>query len=130
MSRKSVNGVLVVSGIAAVVAFFLPFLDLGGIASASGWEILVADHVELSMRLALLALPLGGIALIGAGATQSPKARWVGVAFGVGVFGYLGFQMVRLFVATTGWGLWITLLAAAAALGAVAMGKGRGKSRA
>lgn len=123
MSRKSVNGVLVVTGIAAVVAFFLPFLDLGGIASASGWEILVADHVELSMRVALLALPLGGLALIGAGATQSDKARWVGVAFGLGVFGYLGFQMVRVFVATTGWGLWITLAAAATALTVVVMGK-------
>jgi len=41
------------------------------------------------------------------------------------VFGYLGFQMVKVFFATTGMGLWLTLAAAVAAL-AVAVG---GKSR-
>ena len=121
MTSKSSNKVLVGAGIAAVVAFFLPFLDLGGIASASGWEILVSDHVELSTRIALLALPLGGLALIGAGALGSSKSRLVGAAFGLGVFGYLGFQMVRLFVATTGWGLWLTLAAGAVAVGAALM---------
>ncbi|MCB9592470.1 MAG: hypothetical protein H6719_07040 [Sandaracinaceae bacterium] len=108
--------VLVGAGIASIVAFFLPFLDLGGIASASGWEILVADHVEWTTRIALLALPLGGLALMAAGATQSRKARLIGVGFGLSVYGFLGVQMIRIFLATTGVGLWITLAAAATAL--------------
>lgn len=125
MTSKRANVVLVGAGIASVVAFFLPFLDLGGIASASGWEILVADHVELMTRIALLALPIGGLALIGAGATRSDRARLVGVAFGLGVYGFLGFQMIRLFVATTGVGLWVTLAAAATAFIAGLAGKRR-----
>lgn len=119
---KRANVALVVAGIASVVAFFLPFLDLGGIATASGWEILVADHVELTTRLALLALPIGGLALLGAAAAKSDKARLVGVAFGLGVYGFLGVQMVRLFLATTGVGLWVTLAAAATAFVAGVMG--------
>lgn len=116
MSQKSSNAVLVGVGIAAIAAFFMPFLDLGGLVSASGWEILVADHVPWSTRLVLLALPVSGLALVGAGATGSKSARLLGVGFGLGVFGYLGYQMVKLFVATTGFGLWLTLIAAAVAI--------------
>ena len=125
MTSKSASMVLVGAGIASVVAFFLPFLDLGGIASASGWEILVADHVEWATRIALLALPIGGLALIAAGATRSSKVRLVGIGFGLSVYGFLGVQMIRIFLATTGVGLWITLAAAAAALAAGVAAKKR-----
>lgn len=125
MNDKSAHWVLVAAGLASVVAFFLPFLDVGGIATASGWEILVADHVELTTRLALLALPLGGLALIAAGATRSAAARAIGIGLGVGVYGFLGVQMVRLFVATTGVGLWLTLAAAAVAFVAAVVAKKR-----
>ncbi|HBQ19428.1 MAG: hypothetical protein RLO52_26185 [Sandaracinaceae bacterium] len=125
MTRTTQNGLLLTAGLAAVVSFFLPFLDLGGLVSASGWEIMVAEHVPWTMRAALIALPLGGLAMLIAGATGSDKARLVGFGFGAGVFGYLGFQMVKVFFATTGMGLWLTLAAAVAAL-AVAVG---GKSR-
>lgn len=116
MTRKTANVVLVGAGIASVVAFFLPFLDLGGLVSASGWEILVGDHVPWMTRIAMLALPLGGLAVIVAGASGSKNARLAGFAFGAGVYGYMGFQMVRLFLATTGIGLWLTLAAALVAL--------------
>lgn len=116
MSRKSANSVLVAVGIAAVVAFFLPFLDIGGLVQASGFDVLVGEGVPWTARLALLALPIGGLALIAAGATNSKKALLAGLAFGGGVYGYLAFQLVRAFFATTGIGLWITLLAAAIAL--------------
>lgn len=116
MDRKTGNAVLVGAGIASVVAFFMPFLDLGGIATASGWEILVAEHAPWTYRLAMLALPLGGLALIAAGGAGRKKARLVGFGFGAGVYGYFGYQMVKIFFATTGVGLWILLAAAGAAL--------------
>jgi hypothetical protein len=124
MSRKSANSVLVITGIAAVVAFFLPFIDLGGLIQASGWDLLTGDNVGLFNRLFMLALPVGGIAMIATGAMNHPNARWVGFAFGAGIYGYLGFQLVRTFLATTGIGLWVTLAAAAIAVG-VALGSKR-----
>ncbi|MEC7520620.1 MAG: hypothetical protein VYE22_12175 [Myxococcota bacterium] len=116
MTRSTSNGLLAAAGLAAIVAFFLPFLDLGGLVSASGWQILIRDHVPWTLRAALVAVPLGGLAMLIAGATGSDRARWVGFGFGAGVFGYLGWQLVRAFFATTGLGLWITLTAAAVAL--------------
>lgn len=125
MSRQAANKALVATGVAAVVAFFLPFLDLGGLIQASGFDVLVGEGASWTLRLALLALPVGGVALIVAGATGSPKARLTALAFGGGVYGYLGFQLVRAFFATTGVGLWLTLLAAAAALGVALFTKKR-----
>jgi hypothetical protein len=125
MTRQSANKLLVGVGIAAVVAFFLPFIDFGGLIQASGFDVLVGDNVTWTVRLALLALPIGGLALIVAGATDSPKARLTALAFGGGVYGYLGFQLVRAFFATTGIGLWLTLAAAATALGVALFTKNR-----
>lgn len=116
MTTKEANGTLVGVGIASVVAFFLPFLDVGGPFTASGWDILLAEHAPWSTRLALLALPIGGLSLCVAGATGSAKARLAGFLFGAGVYGYLGYTMVSLFIATTGVGLWLTLAAAAVAI--------------
>jgi hypothetical protein len=116
MTRKTSNIVLVIVGIAAVVSFFLPFLDVGGLIQASGFDVLIGDNVPWTVRLALLALPIGGAVLIFAGATDNKKARVIGFGFGAGVYGYLGFQLVRAFIATTGIGLWVTLLAAAVAI--------------
>jgi hypothetical protein len=42
----------------------------------------------------------------------SGKGRTAGLVFGLGVLGYLGFQVIRAFFATTGFGLWITIAAA------------------
>ncbi|HJL14206.1 MAG TPA: hypothetical protein RMH99_01050 [Sandaracinaceae bacterium LLY-WYZ-13_1] len=125
MQRTTANGIFIGAGIAAVVAFFLPFLDLGGMVTASGWEILLAEHVSWTYRLVMLALPIGGLALIGAGATGSKSARVVGFSFGAGVFGYLGYQMVKVFFATTGFGLWLLLAAAGVALFAALAAKKR-----
>ena len=126
MTAKSASVIWVGAGIASIVAFFLPFLDLGGPITASGWDILFAEHAPWSTRLALLALPLGGLSLCVAGATGSARARLAGFAFGAGVYGYLGYSMIRIFLATTGVGLWLTLAAAAAALIAAAAVNRRG----
>ncbi len=123
MTRTSTNKILTGVGIAAVVAFFLPFLDIGGLISASGWDVLTSEGLPWTTRLVLLALPVGGLALIVAGATGSKNARLFGLAFGGGVYGYLGYQVVKAFFATTGIGLWITLAAAAVALGTALFAK-------
>jgi hypothetical protein len=118
MTRKALGGVLALLGIATVVAFFLPFFDIGHGISASGWDMLWNGRgLAWTWRLAMLGVPIGGLAMIGAGASGHKSARWIGAGFGVGVFGYMTVQLVRLFFATTGWGMWITLVVAAAAIG-------------
>lgn len=123
MQRKHVNVALIGAGLASVVAFFLPFVDIGGLIQASGLDVLLSDGLDWTTRIALLALPLGGVALALAGLTDSRRGRLVGFAFGAGVYGYLGYHVVRAFLATTGVGLWITLAAAATALVVALVGK-------
>jgi len=125
MSKTSTNALLLGVGVAAVAAFFMPFLDLGGIASASGWEIMVADPTPWFTRVIMGLVPLSGLALIAASATGAKQARWAGVGFGLAVFGYPGYTVVKLFAATTGLGLWLTLAAAAVALFAGLASRGR-----
>lgn len=124
MKQKSADAVLVGVGIAVVVAFFLPFLDVGGLIRASAFDVVVGDGVSLWTRFVLTLLPVGGLWLIVAGATGK-NARLAGLAFGAGVYGYLGYQVVEAFFATTGVGLWITLIAAAVALVAALASKKR-----
>ncbi|MEM9195562.1 MAG: hypothetical protein AAGF12_40725, partial [Myxococcota bacterium] len=114
---------LVIGGLASVVAFFLPFIDLGGMIQASGWDILTKDGVEWNIRLAMLALPLGGLALVFSGLSASRRSRLVGFVFGASVYGYLAFLVIRAFLATTGVGLWVTLAAAALCIVAAVFGK-------
>ncbi len=98
------------AGLATIVAFFLPFLDIGGLFQASGWDVMTSDGASWYNRLLLLGLPLGGLSMLFGG--LSGKGRTAGLVFGLGVLGYLGFQVIRAFFATTGFGLWITIGAA------------------
>jgi len=106
------NKLLALAGATAIAAFFLPFLDLGGMFQASGWDIVTAERTGMLTRIAFILLPVGGVAMLLGGLGGGRKARFAGVAFGLGVFGYLGFQLVRAFVATSGVGLWLTIAAA------------------
>jgi hypothetical protein len=110
---------LAIAGLGAltIVAWFLPFLDVG-FAVASGWDITTAPGVDWTIRFAFVALPLLGAALIVAGLARARAARLIAFGFGASVLGYIAVQLVRIFIATTGWGLWLTI---ACALGALAV---------
>lgn len=116
MNAKTSHSVVTVLGIAVTAAFFLPFLDIGGLITASGWDIVTSGDVPTGTRLLFAALPVGGVAMLWAGLTRSPKARLVAFAFGASLLGYIAYQMVKFFFTTTGIGLWITIAAAVAAV--------------
>jgi hypothetical protein len=83
---------------------------------AQGWDIVLQEGVPWSTRLVLAALPAFGLGLVAAGLGRSGKTRLLGVLFGVSVLGYLGWSLLRIFFATTGVGLWITIAMAFAAI--------------
>lgn len=114
--RARVDVPVLAVGLLVIGSFFLPFVDLGGVATISGWQVMTEPSVDWSSKLPLVALPAGGAALVGLGWAGHPRRHLAALVFGLGVFGYLAFQLVRFFFATTGWGLWLTLLAAAASI--------------
>lgn len=116
MKKSNADIPVTLVGAAVVIAFFLPFLDFGGVAVASGWDVVTAKFVPWSTQLVLVLLPVAGVALAVVGATGHRRARPLAFFFGMAVFGYLAYQLVRIFFAATGLGLWVTLAAAAAGL--------------
>lgn len=115
MTERSM-GLAAVLGVATVVAFFLPFLDVGGLVTASGWDIVTHEHTPLSMRLVVAALPVGGLIMLGAGLSRAKWAPLACVGFGVSVLGYMAYKTLKLFLATTGIGLWIVVVVALVAI--------------
>lgn len=126
MREKTARPLLAGFGALTIVAFFLPFVDVGGLVTASGWDVVTTDGIEWTTRIAFAALPLVGAGLIVAGLGRGTRARLLAFGFGAGVLGYLVVQTVRFFLATTGWGLWLTLVAAIGALVVAATMKRRG----
>lgn len=64
------------AGFALVVAFFLPWFDLGmgRAAQANGWDMVTASELSWLTRLAVGLTPILGLTLLMAGLAGSPNA--------------------------------------------------------
>src|SRR5581483_770842 len=107
---------LVVAGLALMVGFFLPWIDIGGMITASGWTIVWRAEGATTTRLLLGLVPFIGAALAIAGVTASRKTTGIALAAGGGILAYFAWSFARGFFATTGLGLWLVIGGAIAAL--------------
>jgi len=108
---------LVVAGLALVVGFFLPWVDIGGMITASGWTIVWRAEGATTTRILLGFVPVIGALLALAGLTASRKTTGIALAAGGGILGYFVWSFARGFFATTGLGLWLVIAGAIVALG-------------
>jgi hypothetical protein len=123
------RGTLTLIGASLVAAFFLPWIDLG-VASLSGFDLVRARHVELLTRILILGVPLTGLGLMAAAATGERRTRALAIVTGLGILGYTSFEVARSFLKITGYGLWIVLGCAVAALvTGLALPAGKSSSR-
>lgn len=86
---KPAERLLVPVGVAMVVAFFAPWIDLYGLVTASGWDLATQDHGSWKRHLLWL-YPAGGALLAAAaagGAKHAKDARALGVLVGATVVG-------------------------------------------
>jgi hypothetical protein len=116
MSRSTVRRAIFLSGLALVVGFFLPWLDLGGPFRASGFDAVWNANGITAFRVMMLMVPIGGLAMMLSAAIQSRYARLISLGTGacLGAFGV--YKALELFFRVTGWGLWIVLAAATVAV--------------
>jgi hypothetical protein len=101
-------------GAALIAGFFLPWYTFFG--HISGWNMVVQGQGEYLSRLAVLAVPLLGAMLLGAGLNRSRAAGSLGVLTGVGILGYIGVRIAWDILMNTGVGLWLVLGGAVAAI--------------
>jgi len=116
MVHWTLRGALTVSGIALLIGFFLPWIDIGDVANINGFELVSGPNLPVWQRYMLAVCPIVGLALVGSGVVGFKGARWVGVGagsivllYGIFTVGYIVFHMLDA-------GLWIVLAGALVAL--------------
>lgn len=108
------------AGLGLVIGFFLPWIRVGDLVSMSGLSMALTggDAIkELSgFRLILLIVPLSGLALI-ASAIRGWSVAWVGMVSGFLIFASALFTLIRVFLDSTGAGMWVVAISALVAVG-------------
>jgi hypothetical protein len=110
----AVRSAFVVCGVGLLVGFFLPWFTVGELISVSGVGLVFADGQMVSMlsganRLLLFAIPALSIALLVCGIFGYRAAPWAAVSGSVVILGYGLFTLMRLFLSSTGPGMWLVI---------------------
>ena len=116
MKASTVRMVTIVAGLALVVGFFLPWIDLGIGPNASGLDVVRHTNGASFFRLMVLAVPIGGVAMAFCAFTNSKYTKLVSVLTGLTLVGYGIAKIVQTFFAISGFGLWLVIAASFAAL--------------
>jgi hypothetical protein len=106
-----------VSGVGLVVGFFLPWVELGGVMSLSGLGLMLSsgDAIEQMSgphQAMLFVVPLSGLVLLGAAIRGYRGIAWAGLVCGFAIFTVGLYTLIRIFLDTTGVGMWVVASAA------------------
>ncbi len=115
---------LLAAGIGLIVGFFLPWLQLGTMASMSGFSLMVTggDAVKAISgphRVLLVLVPVSGAVLCAAAIYSGQMARiaaWAALLTGAAVTAAGLIAPLLVFLDTTGSGVWMVALSALLAL--------------
>lgn len=103
-------------GLAMVIGFFLPWISLGELISASGYDLVSREAFSPLTRLIFALCPIGGAALV-LGAVSGARGLGAGAwILGAGILLYSGYRLLQVLLLTTGVGLWIVITAALVAV--------------
>jgi hypothetical protein len=117
-------------GLALLAGFFMPWFKVGALLSVSGIGLLLSSGEMVGMlsgsnRFLLVVVPLLGAVLLGGSILGNRFTRFAAVA-GSGLFLLGGFLItIRLFLSSTGSGMWLVLFAALLALAVGMLSIGR-----
>jgi hypothetical protein len=124
------RGLFGVCGALLLIGFFLPWFAAGAVISISGLGLVFASGEVVGMlsgsnRFLLIAVPVLGVLLLGGSILGHRVTRWLAVG-GSGVLLLFGlFLLVRMFISTTGLGMWLVILSALLALSVGLLSVGR-----
>jgi hypothetical protein len=120
------------AGLGLLVGFFMPWLKLGAAMTVSGFGLMlsageVVEALTGPHRMLLFAIPMFGLALLGAAVFAPRFAGWVGLVAGTLIIVYGLVTVISVFLAATGAGMWIVVFASLGALVAGVLGLARSK---
>jgi hypothetical protein len=103
-----------VAGAGLLLGFFLPWMTIGQTASVSGLGLLVTSGELVQLvtgphRFLLFSVPVLGAALVVSAAMGRRVAAWIAVLAGAVILAGGLYTMIRLFLDTTGFGMWLVV---------------------
>lgn|GEM_PF-2062043 len=112
------RGVALISGVALVVAFFLPWIQATefNLRTMTGLEILLSSDMTSQTRAAVSAVPSLGIILLIAGYVGRKAALFVGLLAGITLVLVGAWQIGTYLAESIGAGLWVVAGASLLAL--------------
>ncbi len=118
------------AGLGLVLGFFLPWVSIGGAAAISGLGLLVTqgelvDLITGPYRILLFAVPLLGSGLLVGALSGHRITVWLALAAGIAVLSGGLYTVIRLFLSSTGLGMWVVVASAliSLAVGLLTMGR-------
>ena len=117
-------------GTLLLIGFFMPWFIAGTAISMSGLSLVFASGDVVGMlaganRFLLVAVPVLGVLLLGGSILGVRFTRWLAVG-GSGAILLFGFIiLIRLFISSTGLGMWLVILSAMLGLSIGLVGLGR-----
>jgi hypothetical protein len=121
----------VLAGVTLVIAFFMPWVKAGSLLSSSGFGLLfvsgeMVEVVSGSYRFLLVLVPLFGALLVTGGVLAWRATQWLAVGGAAVILGFGFIQLVRVFLTSTGVGMWLVVVASMLCLVLGLLGIGRG----
>jgi len=109
---------IAISGAGLIAGFFLPWISYGGF-HISAFEMATAPgafSIAPFATVMLCLMPVAGLAMLLSALANAKAMRAISVVTGLGILGYGGYRIASEFIAASGWGLWIVIGAAVAAI--------------
>jgi hypothetical protein len=126
------RSLLAVAGMVLLIGFFMPWLQLGSMMQLSGFTLWTASGEAVEVisgprRVLLFMVPLSGVALIAAAYVGHRVSVWTALVASALLLAYGGYTIVRLFLESTGLGMWMVVGAAMLAFAVALIGLGSSK---
>jgi hypothetical protein len=109
------------TGAGLLLGFFLPWVKLGTMVSLSGLNLALTggqaiESLSGPFGLIVFVVPLAGVALLFGAVRGYRRLEWLGLVSGCIIFGVGIFTLVRVFLGSTGMGMWLVAAASMAAI--------------
>lgn len=109
------------AGVGLLIGFFLPWVKLGQMVALSGLNLATTsgqaiENMSGPAGVIVFVVPLAGAALLFAAVRGYRRIEWLGLLSGCLIFGVGVFTLVRVFLDTTGAGMWLVAASSMAAI--------------
>jgi hypothetical protein len=108
------RGIFGACGVALLAGFFMPWFLAGALLSLSGFALMFSSGQMVGMfagasRFLLIAVPVLGVLLVAGSILAHRITTWIAVVGSALILTYGFYSLIRVFISTTGLGMWLVI---------------------